>query len=99
MSQTKPINKMRSNLSLSQSDANPRATPVLTTNILETCHDSEKFDQYFLCPSIIGKLNYLLHSNGPDIVYVVHQCSQFSEDRQKPHGEAIKRIASYLTGT
>ena len=67
MSQPKPINKIGSNLSLSQSDATPRATPVLTKNILGTCHDSEKFDQYFLCPSIIGKLNYLLHSNRPDM--------------------------------
>ena len=52
--------------------------PALTTNILLKFQDTEKIDQRFYYPSVIGKLNYLENSTRLDIEYAVHQCAQFS---------------------
>ena len=58
MSQTQLTNQIVSNLGLSKSDATPRDTPSLTTNILGKVQDAKKSDQHFHYCRVIGKLKY-----------------------------------------
>ena len=96
MPQPQLINQMASNLGLSDSDATLRTNPSLTTNILGKCQYAVNFYQRFHYGSVIGNLNYLENITRPDILYAVHQCTKFSKDPRKPHGEADNKIGCYL---
>jgi hypothetical protein len=46
-----------------------------------------------------GSLMYLMLSTRPDIAFAVNQISQFCENPQQAHWNAVRRIFSYLQGT
>ena len=47
----------------------------------------------------IGSLIYLMMCTRPDITYAVGQAARFSQNPEKAHWSAVKRILSYLSGT
>jgi hypothetical protein len=47
----------------------------------------------------VGSLIYLAVTSRPDISYVVNQVAQHSENPNRSHCTAVKRIISYLKGT
>jgi hypothetical protein len=46
-----------------------------------------------------GSLMYLMLSTRPDIAFAVNKISQFCENPQQAHWNAVRRIFSYLQGT
>ena len=48
--------------------------------------------------NIIGQLNFMGKSMWPDIAYVVHQCTRFSQHPECSHAEAVKRIGHFFMG-
>jgi hypothetical protein len=77
----------------------PRATPALSSRILQRDLSGTEFDMNFNYRSIIGKLNFLEKGTRPDIAYAVHQLARFSANPRRCHGEAIVHLAKYLNGT
>ena len=64
------------------------------------CHtESKPFDRSFNYQSAIGILQYLGNNTRPDCSYAINSCARFCIDPQKPHGQAVKRIACYVKGT
>ncbi len=49
--------------------------------------------------SVIGKLNYLVQTSQPDIIFAVHQLAQYLADPQKEHGLAVEYLCMYLNYT
>jgi hypothetical protein len=47
----------------------------------------------------VGSLIYLAVTSRPDISYAVNQVAQHSENPNRSHWAAVKRIISYLKGT
>ena len=45
---------------------------------------------------MIGKLNYLAQTTGPDIMYATHQLAKYSLNPRKPHGKAALYLVRYL---
>lgn len=84
---------------INQSTANPKSTPMVSSRILQKEPDSPDFDNQFNYRSVIGKIAYLEKGTRPELAYACHQCSRFSSDPKKAHGEAVKRIGRYLLGT
>ena len=76
-----------------------RSTPMISTKILQKETDSPPFDNHFNYRSVIGKIAYLEKGTRPELAYACHQCSRYSSDPRKVHGEAVKRIGRYLLGT
>ena len=74
----------------------PRATPALSSRILQRDLSGTEFDMNFNYRSIIGKLNFMEKGTRPDIAYAVHQLARFSADPRRCHGEAIVHLAKYL---
>ena len=48
---------------------------------------------------MVGKLNYLAQTTGPDILYAVHQVAKYSSCPKQEHGEAVLYIVRYLKRT
>ena len=72
---------------------------MLSSKILQKEPDSPEFDNHFNYKSIIGQLAYLEKGTRPELAYAVHQCSRYSSNPRKAHGDAVKNIGRYLLGT
>ncbi len=46
--------------------------------------------------SVKGKLNYLVQTSRPDIIFAVHQLTRFSADPHEDHGITMISLASNL---
>ena len=49
--------------------------------------------------SIIGLLNYISDSSGPDIAYATHSAAIFSANPKASYDKGVKSIINYLKGT
>ena len=77
-------------LHLSQPNITPRKTPALTSILLHKNSKGKPMCPDFHYWSVIGKLNFLEESTHPDIAYVVHQCTHFSEHPKQLHARSRK---------
>ena len=93
------IKQILQDLRLDADNVKPRSTPAASSKLLRRHQDSEPFDHSFNYKSIVGKLLYLEKASRPDIAYAVHQCARFASDPRKEHGDAIRWIGRYLSGT
>ena len=59
LSKSQLINQIVSDMGLSNSNATPRTTLALTTNILEKSSECRKIDHHFQYLSFIVRINYL----------------------------------------
>ncbi len=80
-------------------DSKVKAVPAKVSKILHTHLDKPPFSLNFGYHSIIGKLNYLVQTMRPDIVYATHQLAKYSYDPREPHGEAVLYLICYLKKT
>ncbi|KAL7477269.1 LOW QUALITY PROTEIN: hypothetical protein ACHAW6_003083 [Cyclotella cf. meneghiniana] len=58
--------------------------------------DSPPFKQEWNCRSVVGKLNYLAQTSGPDILYATHMVAKYASNSRKEHGKAILCITQEL---
>ena len=72
---------------------------MLSSKILQREPDSLEFDNHFNYKSIIGQMAYLEKGTRPELAYAVHQCSRYSSNPRKAHGDAVRNIGRYLLGT
>ena len=77
-------------------DSKPVSTPMVTGHKLSNNDDSAKVNQT-LYRSMIGKLQYVLHSR-PDIALSVGIVAKFSTNPRENHLMVVKRIMRYLKG-
>jgi hypothetical protein len=63
---------------------------------LHAFKDEPPFDLNFNCRSAVGKLNYLVQTTRPDIMYTTHQIAKYSLDPRQSHGKAILYLVCYL---
>ena len=70
----------------------------MTTGHKLSKNDDSKELYQTTCKSMIGKLQYVVHTR-PDIVLAVGMVARFSENPKESHMMAIKRIMRYLKGT
>jgi len=98
MTQPHLIEQILKDLSF-QANTKSKPTPASSSKLLSRHSESEPFDNAFHYKSIIGKLGYLEKGTRSDLSYIVHQCARFSADPKKEHGEAIRWIGRYLSGT
>ena len=78
-------------------DCKPVGTPMCTGLKLTKEDESKEADQT-LYRSMIGKLQYVVHTR-PDIALAVGIVARFSAKPKENHMMAIKRIMRYLKGT
>ncbi|XP_068309693.1 uncharacterized mitochondrial protein AtMg00810-like [Pyrus communis] len=78
-------------------DSKPAVTPCLPYNWLLK-DDGQPFNNPSLYKNIVGALQYLVFTR-PDIVFSVHQVSQFMQVPMIYHFTAVKRILRYLKGS
>ena len=78
-------------------DSKPVGTPMCTRLKLTKDDDSKEVDQT-LYRSMIGKLQYVVHTR-PNIVFAVGMVARFSPNPKENHMMEIKRIMRYLKGT
>ena len=98
MNLTQPhlINKCIASAGLTN-ESKKHKTPAVV--ILQKQTDSQPTTDKLDYRSVIGQMNYLAATTRPDIAFAVHQCARFCSNPQKPHYEAVKRIARYLSQT
>ncbi len=80
-------------------DSKVKAIPAKVSKILHAHLDKPFFFLNFGYQSVIGKLNYLVQTMRPDIVYGTHQLAKYSPDPRQPHGEAVLYLICYLKKT
>ena len=78
-------------------DSRPVGRPMSTRQNISKDDDSKEVDQTTY-RSMIGKLNYVVHTR-PDIELVVGMVERFSTNPKDNPTMAIKRIVKYLKGT
>ena len=78
-------------------DSKPVGTPMCTGLKLTKDDESKEVDQT-LYRSMIGKLQYVVHTR-PDIALAVSIVARFSAKPKENHMMAVKRILRYLRGT
>ena len=69
------------------------------TTMLDANPEGEPRQQSWNYRSVVGCLSYLQCMVRPDITFPVQQCSRFSNNPNKDHEEAIKRVCQYLLKT
>lgn len=79
----------------STSKETPMATGAQYDDKSEDLSVSER-SQYI---SIIGSLNYIVHTYRADIAYATNFFSRFSNNPKQHHMKGVKRILAYLKGT
>jgi hypothetical protein len=84
---------------MDEANTKPRTTPAASSKLLTRHSGSQSFDNSFNYRSVIGKLNYLEKATRSDISYAVHQCARFVSDPKVEHGEAVRWLGRYLSGT
>jgi hypothetical protein len=89
------IESILKDLKLHSANAKGRITPALSSVLLHQDLAGNPFDESFH----YRKLNFLEKSTRPEIAYAVHQCTRFTANPRKSHGEAVKRIGRYLLAT
>ena len=69
--------------------------PILAT-VQKPLHskDSPSFNG-----SVVSKLNYIVWTTWPDIIYAAHKCAHFSADPHQEHGETMVYLARNLLET
>ncbi len=77
-------------------DAKTKPVPAKVAQLLHAHNDAPSFDLDFNYRSVVGKLNYLVQTTCPDVMYAVHQIAKFSADLREPHGDAILYLVQYL---
>ncbi len=80
-------------------DAKVRPVPAKVSQWLYTFKDEPPFDLEFNYRSAVGKLNYLVQTRRPDIMYATHQTAKYLSDPRQSHGEAILYLVCYLKKT
>ena len=78
-------------------DSKEISTPTMIWNKFSKNGDLANVNQ-ILYMSIIGKLQYVVHSR-PDIALVVGIVARFSANPKENHLMVVKRIMKYLKGT
>ena len=99
LTQPQLVDSILNSLHLEKGKSATRDTPMLSSRILQGEPETPKFDNHFNYRSVIGQIAYLEKSTRPEIAYAVHQCSRYSRDPWKAHGDAVKNIGRYLLGT
>lgn len=80
-------------------DQYTKPVPAKVSLHLHPFKSSPEFDLNLNYHSIVGKLNYLVQTTRPDIMYATHQIAKYSADPCKEHGEAIVYLVKYLQRT
>ena len=70
-----------------------------SSTILNKSKDIPEFDRSFNYRSVIGKMRYLEKGSQSELAYAIHQCSQYSTEPRKEHGDAVRLMVWYLLGT
>lgn len=84
------------------SDCSPKSLPADPNSRLvqQKPTDATEFeDEVTPYREAVGSLLYLTTTTRPDIAYAVSQVAQHSENPNKTHWTAVKRILAYLKGT
>jgi len=93
MIQSLLIDKIVSDLRLTQDNINIKAIPMASSRILVSHNKSDAFDDSFNYRSLVGTLTYLGRGIRPDIAYASHS------KPKSEHGSALRWIGQYLKGT
>jgi hypothetical protein len=80
-------------------DCRPRSLPAEPGHHLQRSTEKNEPKETMPYREAVGSLMYLTVATRPDISYSVGQVSQFCENPEPSHWEAVKRILSYLRGT
>ena len=80
-------------------DCRPRSLPAEPGHHLQRSTEKNESKETMPYREAVGSLMYLTVATRPDISYSVGQVSQFCENPEPSHWEAVKRILSYLRGT
>jgi hypothetical protein len=80
-------------------DAKVKPVPAKVSQWLHAFKDEPPFDLKINYRSAVGKLNYLVQTTRPDIMYANHQVAKYSSDPRQSHGEAILYLVRYLKKT
>ena len=99
LSQPHLIDQILKDLKMDKDELKMKDIPCMTSKILSSGKDSDKFDNSFHYRSIIGKLNYLEKGTRSDISYITHQCARFTHSPKMVHAKAIRWLARYLKST
>ncbi len=78
-------------------DAKVKSVPAKVSLQLHAFKDKPPFDLNFNYRSAVGKLNYLVQTTRPDIMYATHQIAMYLSDPRQSHGKAILDLVCYLT--
>jgi Reverse transcriptase (RNA-dependent DNA polymerase) len=78
--------------------ANALSTPALKEP-LGSDANGEPFSEKWNYAAAIGMLLYISSNTRPDIQFAVHQAARFTHMPKRSHGQAVKRIIRYLSGT
>ena len=82
---------------LGLNNSNPKPTPA--TKTIGKDLEGAPLDAPYNYRSIVGMLLYLGNNTRPDCAFAINQTARFSNHPTQLHGEALKRIGRYLSGT
>jgi hypothetical protein len=82
-----------------QPSTSSKATPALSSVVLDRDLHLPPMNSDFEYPSVIGMLNFLEKSTRPELAFAVHQCARFSANPRTSHAKAVRLIGKYLQGT
>jgi hypothetical protein len=99
LSQPHLIDQILKDLRLNDDSTKARSTPAASSKLLTRHSNSPAFDGSFDYRSVIGKLNYLEKATRSDISFAVHQCARFVSNPKTEHGDAVRWLGRYLSGT
>jgi hypothetical protein len=99
LTQPSLINSFLKELQLNKPSTKPKPVPAASSKILSGLPNYPAFDRHFHYRRIIGKINYLEKRRRPDNSYAIHQCARFAANPKQEHGEAVKWLYHYLSGT
>ena len=93
------IDSIMQDLRLKKGESKCKDTPMKSSTILNNGKDSPDSERSFNFQSVIGKMNYLEKGSRSELAYAIHQCTRYSTDPCKEHGDAVRWIGRYLLGT
>ena len=80
-------------------DATVKPVPAKVSQRLHAFKGEPPFDLDFNHRSAVSKLNYLVQTMNPDIMYATHQVAKYSLDPRQSHAEDILYLVCYLKKT
>jgi hypothetical protein len=98
LSQPHLIDSILKDLRLNSSNVKSKPTPAVPDKLLKRHTSSERFDGSYNMKSVVGKLLYL-STTRLECSFAINQCARFAADPSVEHGEAIRYIGRYLSGT